>query len=452
MEDKREQWSSKIGFILSSAGAAIGLGAIWKFPYVAGMNGGAAFFLLFIVFTVLIGLPMLISEFIIGRGAKQEAISAYKKLAPNTRWANVGILGVIGCFLLLSFYAVVGGWVLIYSFLSITGQVIHEGANYPELFGKITSAPSITIIGLACYMLINIGVITFGIKNGIEKASKYMMPLLFLFFIALVVRSLTLDGAMEGVQFFLKPDFSSITGEAILYALGQSFFALAVGFSCMVTYSSYLGKDVSIPASASSVVIMNIIVSLLAGLAIFPAVFSLGVEPTEGPGLLFIILPTVFSQIPFGELFLSLFLLLFLFATLTSSFSLLEIIVSAFTEGGKRSRKRVSWISGGAIFIAGIPAALSMGLLGDFLIFGKTIFDATDYLVSNIMLPLGNLLIALFISIKMNKELVKQEFTLANSYSPVIYTTWGFLMKWIIPWTIIIVYLHTLGVFKWFYK
>ncbi|WP_299094071.1 sodium-dependent transporter [uncultured Metabacillus sp.] len=446
MQNKREQWSSKLGFILSSAGAAIGLGAIWKFPYVAGMNGGAAFFLVFLAFTVLIGLPMLISEFIIGRGAKQEAISAYKKLAPDSLWDNIGKLGVIGCFLLLSFYCVVGGWVLVYSLLSIVGQVIHAGANYPELFGKVTSSPSITLLGLALYLLINIIVITFGIKNGIERASKYMMPLLFLFFIVLVARSLTLDGAMAGVEFFLKPDFTSVTGDGILYALGQSFFALAVGFSCMVTYSSYLDKSVSIPASATSVVVMNIFVSLLAGLAIFPAVFALGLEPTEGPGLLFIVLPTVFSQIPFGEFFLSLFLLLFLFATLTSSFSLLEIIVSAFTEGGKRSRKGVSWVAGAAVFLAGIPAALSMGPLSDLLIFEKTIFDATDYLVSNILLPLGNLLIAVFISFKMNKALIKQEFILANSYPPQLFAVWRFLMRWVVPLTIAIVYLHSLGV------
>ncbi|MGG3801324.1 sodium-dependent transporter [Metabacillus fastidiosus] len=445
MEQKREQWSSRIGFILSSAGAAIGLGAIWKFPYVAGMNGGAAFFLVFAIFTVLIGLPMLISEFIIGRGAGKEAISAYKKLAPKTHWDKVGKLGVVGCFLLLSFYSVVGGWVLIYTVLSIIGTVINKGANYPDLFGYITSSPSITILGLALFLLINIIVITLGVQNGIEKANKYMMPLLFIFFIILVVRSLTLDGAMEGVLFFLKPDFSSITGEAVLYALGQSFFALAVGFSCMVTYSSYLGKDVSIPYSASSVVIMNIFVSLLAGLAIFPAVFALGLEPAEGPGLLFIVLPTVFSHLPFGEFFLSLFLLLFLFATLTSSFSLLEIIVAAFTEGKKRSRKRISWVSGIIVFIAGIPAALSMGVLKDFTIFDKTVFDATDYLVSNIMLPLGCLLISIFISFKMDKNIVKQQFKLGNSYPSVLFLIWRFLIRWVVPLTIIIVYLNQLG-------
>jgi neurotransmitter:Na+ symporter, NSS family len=442
MDGRKEQWSSKLGFILSSAGAAIGLGAIWKFPYVTGMSGGGAFFLIFIAFTLLIGLPMLISEFIIGRGAGKEAISAYQKLAPNTNWAWVGRLGVIGCFLLLSFYSVAGGWVLIYSALSVPGMLITDAANYPDLFGSIISNPMITLLGLALFLLINVIVLSFGIQNGIEKANKYLMPLLFIFFIILVVRSLTLEGAMEGVRFFLTPNFENITSEAILYALGQSFFALAVGFSCMVTYSSYLDQNVSLPSSASWVALMNIFVSMLAGLAIFPAVFSFGLEPAEGPGLLFIVLPTVFSQMPFGELFLSLFLLLFLFATLTSSFSLLEIIVSAFTAKGTRSRKAVSLTSGLIVFIAGIPAALSFSALADFQIFDKTVFDATDYLVSNILLPIGSLLISLFIVHKMDKELVKQEFLLAGSFPNALYSAWRWLMKWVVPIGIIIVFIN----------
>ncbi|WP_226669875.1 sodium-dependent transporter [Metabacillus litoralis] len=448
MSKNREQWSSKFGFIMASAGAAIGLGAIWKFPYVTGMSGGGAFLLMFIAFTILIGLPMLISEFIIGRSAQKEAVSAYRKLAPNSFWTITGPLGVIGCFLLLSFYAVVGGWVLIYSMMAISGNVIGADVSYPDLFGKITATPTTTLLGLAAFLLINILVISIGIKNGIEKASKYMMPLLFVFFVILVVRALTLEGAMEGIEFFLKPDFSSITGESILYALGQSFFALAVGFSCMVTYSSYLDKKVSIPSSAGSVVIMNIFVSILAGLAIFPVVFAFDFEPEQGPGLLFMVLPAVFSQIPAGEFFLGVFLLLFLFATLTSSFSLLEIIVSAFTESGKRSRKKAAWISGIVVFFAGIPAALSFSTLQKFEIFGKTVFNATDFLVSNIMLPLGCLLIAVFISFKMNKQLVKDEFTLSNKLSPAMFTLWSFLMKWVVPVTIIVVFLSTLGIIK----
>lgn len=448
MNQKKEQWSSKIGFILSSAGAAIGLGAIWKFPYVTGMSGGGAFFLIFVIFTLIIGLPLLISEFIIGRGSGKEAISAYKFLAPLSQWKWIGRMGVLGCFLLLSFYSVVGGWIIIYSSLSIPGMIIKEGANYPELFGTITANPFISIGGLALFIFINIIVISFGVQNGIEKANKYMMPILFIFFIILVIRSVTLDGAIDGIRFFLYPDFSKITGEAILYALGQSFFSLAVGFSCMVTYSSYLQKDVSIPSSANSVVWMNIFVSLLAGLAIFPVVFAFGLEPAEGPGLLFIVLPTVFSQMPFGQLFLCLFLILFLFATLTSSFSLLEIIVAAFSSNGKHSRTKISWISGIIVFLAAIPAALSFGPLEHFHLFReKTIFDSTDYLVSNIMLPLGCLLISIFIIYRMEKSLVKQEFFLSNSLSSAWYSTWRVLMKWIVPIIIILVFLNMIGVF-----
>ncbi|OES44836.1 sodium-dependent transporter [Domibacillus iocasae] len=442
--EKQQQWSSKIGFILSSAGAAIGLGAIWKFPYVTGQSGGGAFLLLFILFTMLIGLPMLISEFIIGRGSGREAVSAYKKLAPDSFWTVTGKLGVAGCFLLLSFYSVVGGWVLIYTVRSLYGGVI-DGGDPGALFGAVTTNAGLTIGGHALFMLLNIIVIAAGIQNGIERASKYMMPSLFLFFIILVIRSLTLDGALEGVAFFLQPDFSKINGEAVLYALGHSFFSLAVGFSCMVTYSSYLGKDVSIPSSAGSVAIMNIFVSILAGLAIFPAVFAFGLEPAEGPGLLFVVLPAVFSQMPFGELFLFMFLLLFLFATLTSSFSLLEIITAAFTKGKESSRKKTALISGIVVFLAGIPAALSFSVLADISYFGRSIFDMTDYLVSNILLPLGNLLIALFIAWRMDKSLVQEQFELSAGNLGAAYTFWLPLMRWLVPITIAVVFAYTIS-------
>ncbi|WP_040285202.1 sodium-dependent transporter [Sporosarcina koreensis] len=443
---KTDQWSSKLGFILSSAGAAIGLGAIWKFPYVTGMSGGGAFFLLFVLFTLVIGLPMLLSEFIIGRGTGKEAISAYKQLAPRSWWVWTGRLGVLGCFLLLSFYSVVGGWVLVYSGLSIPGRIIGEGADYGALFGSVTGSAAITLIGLLLFTLINVLVVSTGIQNGIERANKFMMPLLFLFFLILVVRSLTLDGAMEGVKFFLSPDFSKLNAEAVLYALGQSFFSLAVGFSCMVTYSSYLKKDVSLRSSAGSVVGMNIFVSLLAGLAIFPVVFSFGMQPDEGPGLLFMVLPEVFGQMPFGELFLALFLALFLFATLTSSFSLFEIIVAALTANGRRTRKAVTWLTGLIVFLAAIPSALSSSALSWFTLFGKSVFDNTDYLVSNIMLPLGNLLIALFIIHRMDRALVEREFNLSATASPGLFKLWKVLMTIVVPLVIAVVFLTGLSV------
>ncbi|MBQ0138335.1 MAG: sodium-dependent transporter, partial [Kurthia sp.] len=258
-------------------------------------------------------------------------------------------------------------------------------------------------------------------------------------FIILVIRSVTLPGAWEGIEFFLKPDFSAINFTAILYALGQAFFALAVGFSCMVTYSSYLKKDESLPYSAGSVVLMNIFVSLLAGLAIFPVVFSFGLDPTEGPGLLFVVLPTVFQQLPFGELFFAIFLLLFLFATLTSSFSLYEIIVAAFQEKWKNARKKITWILGAIVIVVAIPAALSSSSLADFHVFGKTVFDATDFLVSNIMLPLGNLCIALFIIYKVDKHFVRNEFMAGSKLSLRWYQLWRLLMMTIVPIVIAVV-------------
>ncbi len=441
---EKGQWSTKLGFILASAGAAIGLGAIWKMPYETGQNGGGAFFLLFVIFTLLIGLPMLIAEFLIGRSTQKEAVSAYKKLAPKSVTAWIGKFGVVGCFLLLSFYSVVGGWILLYTIKALTGTAI--SSTPPDvLFGQITGSPSMTIIGVALFTLFNVLIISLGVQNGIEKANKFMMPLLFIFFIILVVRSLTLDGAMEGVQFFLQPDFTKITGEGVLYALGQSFFALAVGFSCMVTYSSYLKKEESLPSAAGSVVIMNIAVSLLAGLAIFPAVFAGGFEPTYGPGLLFVVLPSVFGHMPFGEVFFAIFLLLFLFATLTSSFSLYEIIVAAVEEKVPNARKRITWALGVVVFAAAIPAALSSSTLSDFTIFGQTVFDATDHLVSNILLPLGNLLIALFIVHKVDKKVIEKEFFSGSHISKTYYTIWRMLMTYVVP--IVIAFVLYKGMF-----
>lgn len=437
-----EQWSSKLGFILASAGAAIGLGALWRFPYLTGTNGGGAFFLLFIIFTILIGLPMLISEFIIGRGSHREAVSAYNKLGGTGLWRWIGRFGVVGCFLLLTFYAVVGGWILLYSVLSIGGMILQPDRNYGELFGTIIGNPWATLLGLVLFIALNVFVLSFGIHKGIERANKYLMPLLFLFLIIIIVRGLTLDGAMEGVRFLLNPDFSSMTTSGVLEALGHSFFSLAVGFSCMVTYSSYLGDKQSLPHSASSIAGMNIFISLLAGLAIFPAVFAFGLEPGSGPGLLFITLPTVFAQMPFGSLFLSLFLLLFLFATLTSSFSLLEIIISAFTQNKGYKRRTVAMTAGGAVLVAGIPSALSSSVLANVVIFNRSIFDLTDFVVSNVMLPLGCLMIALFIGYKVNKTIMKEQYMLSSgALGTSTYQVWRFLMLSIVPLTIAFVFL-----------
>ncbi|GMR66782.1 MULTISPECIES: sodium-dependent transporter [Bacillus] len=441
-----EQWTSKLGFIMAAAGSAIGLGAIWKFPYIAGKSGGGAFFLIFILFTVLIGLPLLIAEFMIGRSTQKQAVGAFKSIAPNTGWHWIGRLGVGTCFILLSFYSVVGGWVLIYLFRGVTGQLITPGQNYGTLFTETIGNPAWAIMGHFAFMFITIWVVSKGVQNGIEKASKYMLPALFVLFGALIVRSLTLDNAMEGVKFFLQPDFSKITSESILFAMGQSFFAISIGISIMVTYSSYLNKKESLPKSAITIVGLNLFVSLFAGLAIFPAVFSLGMEPTEGPGLLFIVLPSVFSQIPFGGFFLTVFLALFTFATLTSAFSLLETVVSAVANGEQERRRKLSWMIGFCIFLVGIPSALSFGVWSDITIFGKNIFDAIDFLSSNILMPLGALFISIFVSFKMEKKVLEAEFFVGGNYGKKVFTFWAFLLRFVAPLAIIIVFLNVIGV------
>jgi neurotransmitter:Na+ symporter, NSS family len=443
---EKEQWSSKIGFILAAAGSAIGIGAIWKLPYVTGVSGGGAFFLMFILFSLIIGLPLLLAEFVIGRSTGKEAIRAYMEIAPKSKWYLIGILGVVTSFVLLSFYSVVGGWISLYFVKGLAGGVIEEGADYGGLFGQTISSAWSVIAAQAAFLLITILVVAKGVQSGIEKASKILMPALFLLFIILIARSLTLDNALDGVKFFLAPDFSSITSESILFAMGQSFFSLSVGVSVMVTYSSYLPKKGSIVQPALSVVGMNLFIALLAGLAIFPAVFSLGFEPAEGPGLLFVVLPAVFEKMVFGELFLLLFLALFLFATLTSAFSMLEIVVATLAKGNPRKRTRFAWIAGGLIFLLGIPSALSFGTMAEATIFGKNIFDTADFLVSNILMPLGVLLISIFVPLKIKKEVLRQELLQHSKGGNLLFNLWYNVMRFVVPIVIIIVFLDSLGI------
>ncbi|WP_107840884.1 sodium-dependent transporter [Metasolibacillus meyeri] len=449
MSQQQEQWTSRLGFILATAGSAIGLGAIWKFPYIAGVSGGGAFFLIFLIFTLFMGLPILLAEFVIGRGSQKDAISAYLTFAPNSKWHFVGILGMVTCFILLSFYSVVGGWIILYMVQAVIGNLsgLSESA-YAPLFNDFIANPMYAILFQFIFMAITIYVVAKGVQQGIERAGKIMMPALFISFLILIIRSLTLDGVGEGLHFFLYPDFSNMSSKTILFALGQSFFAISVGVSVMVTYSSYLSKNEDLPKAALMIVMMNLFISLLAGLAIFPAVFSFGFEPTEGPGLLFVVLPAVFNQMPFGTFFLILFLILFLFATLTSAFSMLEIIVAAVTKQDRTKRKRTTWLTGIVIFIVGIPSALSYGVLSDFTIFDKTIFDAADYLVSNILMPLGALLIAIFAGFKIPRKVLLDEISDGASYAKKIFAVWLIAIKYVAPIAIIIVFLDAIGLLK----
>lgn len=446
MNKSQEQWTSKLGFILAAAGSAIGIGVIWKFPYMVGTNGGGLFFLMFILFTLIIGAPILITEFIIGRRTQKDAVRAYKELAPGTPWTLIGYCGVIASIILLSFYSVVGGWILSYLIRSVTNSLSNlTQQQYGDLFNTIISNPYETVIAQLIFMLITILVVQGGIQQGIEKASKYMMPALFILFLVLLVRSLTLDGAMEGVKFFLKPDTSVLSEQTVLLALGQAFFTLSIGISVMVTYASYLNKNEDLTKSALSVVGLNIFIALLAGLVIFPAVFALGFDPASGPGLVFVVLPAVFNEIAFGSVFMFIFFILILFATLTSAFSILEIVVAAMVKGDEAKRKKSSWVAGILVFIIGIPSALSFGVLSHITLFNKSIFDIADFLVSNIALPVGALFISLFVGFQLKRLHVEEEFLSGSSYGKKIFKVWYFLIRYIAPIAIAIVLLSSIG-------
>ncbi|KYG57624.1 sodium-dependent transporter [Planococcus maritimus] len=435
----REQWTSKIGFILAAAGSAIGLGAIWKFPYETGANGGSVFILLFILSTVLIGLPILLAEFVIGRRGQADAVSGLKKQAPGKPWYLIGWSGFIFSFLILSFYSVVGGWVLSYLVRAVTLQLSGLGdADFAELFGSIISSPLEVLIAQAAFMALTIWIVQGGIKGGIERASKIMMPALLVFFVILMIRSLTLDGAMEGVRFMFVPDWSFFNFETALVALGQAFFSLSVGVAGMITYASYLKKSENLTRSAVSVVTLNIVISIMAGLIIFPAVFALDYLPDQGPGLVFIILPAIFDQLFMGQFLIIIFFILLLFATLTSSISMLEITVSIAVKNKYDRRRRLAFIIGLAIFVVGIPSALSFGVMSEPVFFGYTFFDFVDILTSRIGLPLGALFTSLFAGYVLSNQDAHNELTQQQSWVEV----WRVLVRYVAPVAIIVVFIN----------
>lgn len=437
-------WSSKIGFILSAAGSAIGLGAIWKFPYTAGTNGGAVFFLLFLLFTVLVALPVQLAEFYIGRTGGKNAIDSFKTLAPGSQWPWVGRMGVAACFVLLSFYSVVGGWVLNYVVHALSGE-IHAGADFEALFGATIANPWSVLFYQGLFMLMTVWVVKGGISDGIEKANRYLMPALFVLFVVLAVRSLTLPGAMQGVAFLLKPDWSYFKPQTMLMALGQAFFALSIGVSTMITYAAYLSKKQDLFRSGNSIMWMNLLVSLLAGLVIFPAVFAFGFEPSQGPGLIFVVLPAVFMQIPFGTVLFAVFMLLVVFATLTSAFSMLETVIAATIRQDETKRKSRTWLIGTAIFIVGIPSALSFGELAEFKIFGKTVFDLWDFMISAVIMPIGALSVAVFTGWVRDRQSVLADAGEGSTVPKTLIRLWLNMLRFLAPVAIIIVFVHTLG-------
>ncbi|WDV45950.1 sodium-dependent transporter [Clostridiaceae bacterium M8S5] len=441
----RDSFKSRLGILAAAAGSAIGLGNIWRFPHITGTNGGGAFLIVYLVCIVLIGLPIMISEFIIGRSTKKNAIGAFRELAPKTPWSIIGWMGLLCAVVILSFYGVVAGWCMHYVSNSITnsfaGKSVTELSN---MFTSLISSNWLPIIWQLLFMAITGYIVAAGIKNGIEKYSKILMPLMFLLIIILDIRALTLDNAMEGINFLFKPKFNELTLDAVFLALGHAFFTLSLGMGTMLTYGSYINDGENLKSTAVNVSIADTVIALLAGIAIFPAVFSYGIKPDTGAGLAFISLPLVFEQMPFGNIFGILFFSLLAVAALTSSISILEVIVAYFTEEFNMSRTKVTVFSTLFVSIIGILCSLSNGILKEYTIFGMTFMNFMEYLSANILLPLGGLLICLFVGYYMDKKIIKDQLRNKGSISSISSTflvIFLLLVKFISPIAILIVFL-----------
>ena len=401
MSNQREQWGSKLGFILAASGSAVGIGNIWKYPHMAGQNGGAAFTVVYLVCILVVGLSIVIAEFVIGRRTQLSPVGAFETLAPKTNWKWVGFLGVASAFVILSFYGVVGGWIMKYIVISITGgfkELSGDPAAASSVFNNYINGTWSPIFFQVIFMTVCIWVIVNGVKGGIEKWSKIMMPLIIILLGALAVRGMTLPGGMEGISFLFKPRFEDLTASSVVLALGHSFFTLSLGMGTMITYGSYLGRKQNLLNSALWVIALDTAIAMLAGVAIFTTVFALGANPAEGPGLIFVVLPSVFPQLDAGTLWGTLFFFLLFMAALTSAISILEVVTAYFIDQKGWTRKKATIRFGLVITIVGAFCSFSLGggiNITEFL--GMSFFDFMDYLSSKYMLPIGGMLTAIFV-------------------------------------------------------
>ena len=401
MSNRREQWGSKLGFVLAASGSAVGIGNIWKYPYMAGQNGGAAFTLVYLACILVVGLSIVIAEFVIGRKTQLSPVGAFETLAPKTNWKWVGFLGVGSAFVILSFYGVVGGWIMKYIFISITGgfnEIAGDSDAASSIFNNFIKGTWSPIFFQVIFMTVCIWVIVNGVKGGIEKWSKIMMPLIIILLAMLAVRGMTLPGGMEGISFLFKPRFEDLTASSVVLALGHSFFTLSLGMGTMITYGSYLGRKQNLLNSALWVIALDTAIAMLAGVAIFTTVFALGANPAEGPGLIFVVLPSVFPQLDAGTLWGTLFFFLLFMAALTSAISILEVVTAYFIDQKGWTRRKATIQFGIIITIVGAFCSFSLGGGINITAFlGMSFFDFMDYLSSKYMLPIGGMLTAIFV-------------------------------------------------------
>ena len=453
----RENFGSKLGAVLAAAGSAVGLGNIWRFPIETGQNGGAAFIIIYVACVLLLGIPIMMSEFFIGRHTQTNTAGAYRKLAPGTPWKWVGRLGVLSGFVILSYYSVVAGWTAEYTTLAIGNYFDGKGASdFPNIFSTFVSNPWKSVLWMLAFMIATHIIVVRGVKGGIEKFSKVMMPALFIILIVLAVCSVMLPGASQGLEFLLKPDFSKITGSVWLSAMGQAFFSLSLGLGCLCTYGSYFRSDTNIGKTALNVALIDTFVAIMSGFIIFPAVFNAGYAISSndiGPSLLFITMPNVFQQ-AFGSIpALSygvsvLFYFLLVVAALTSTISMHEVVTAYVSEEFNMSRRKAATIVTIACTMVGIVCALSFGPFNGVKLFGMSIFDLFDYVSSNIFLPVGGMFIAIFTGWYLDKKLIRDEITNYGSLRVPYLRFVIFVLRYLAPVAIAIILLNQLGLFN----
>lgn len=446
---ERENFGSKIGVLAAAAGSAIGLGNIWKFPYITGENGGAAFILVYLACIILVGLPVMLAEFVIGRKTQKNAVGSFKELAPNKPWYLAGGVSVATAFIILSFYSIIAGWVFSYIGKSALGKLILVPINEMESsFVSLTSSVYEPMFFTFLVIAVTTFIVISGIKTGIEKYSKILMPLLLLLLVALMIRSVTLEGASKGLEFLFKPDFSQLTRDGVLEALGHAFYSLSLAMGIILTYGSYVNKKENILSLAIQVTIADTLIALMAGIVIFPAVFAYGFKPDQGPGLIFITLPAVFKSMPFGAFFETLFFLLIGIAAITSTISLMEVVVAFVTEQFKMERKKATVLIAGALFLLSIPSNLACGpMSGTTIFFGYNFFDFLDKLTANIFLPLGGILICIFTAKAWGIENAIKEITSDGLYEFRWTGLFTFAIKFLAPVSIFLIFLNKLGLF-----
>lgn len=448
--ESRGNFGSRIGVILATAGSAIGLGNIWRFPFTTGQNGGAAFILVYFVCVLLLGIPGMVSEFIVGRRAQTNAARAYGSLG-RKEWRFVGYLGILTSTIILGFYAVVAGWCLQYLFAAIAGQLTGDAAYVLNYFKTFSSDPVKPCFWAVAFVLITHLVVAMGVNKGIERVSKLLMPLLLLILVILVIASCMLPGSVAGVEFLLKPDFSKVTGDVFLDALGQAFFSLSLGTACLCTYASYFKPDTNLLKSSVQIALLDSGIAILAGLMIFPAAFSVGIQPDSGPSLIFITLPNVFNQAfaafpGNGYVISCLFYALLVFAALTSTISMHEIGTAFFHEELRLPRNHATWILTVVCSVIAVFCSLSVGANTNIGLFGMSLMDFCDFLTAKLMLPMGAFLTSIIMGWLVNRQMVKDEFTNNGSIQESFFTVYMFAIRYIVPFCIVMVFLHQFGI------